>query len=147
MEQIWYDFRLAWRGLRRARGFAAVAVLTLAVGIAGATTMFALAYGILLRPLGVRDQARLVVVWKALPASGAMQWPFRASDITVLNEASRTIALAAGYGSQDPSNAAVTEDGASSYMNVSRVTGDFFAVLGVDPALGRAPTTWRARTM
>jgi len=117
-----------------------VAVLTLAVGIAGTTTMFALAYGILLKPLGVRDQDRLVVLWKALPASGAMQWPFRAAEITVLNEASRTIELSAGYGSKDPASAAVTEDGASSYVNVSRVTGDFFAVLDVAPALGRALT-------
>src|SRR5688500_9570515 len=102
--------------------------------------MFALAYGILLKPLGVRDQDRLVVLWKALPTSGAMQWPFKATDIPVLNEASRTIALAAGYGYKDPASMAVTKDGASSYVNVTRVTGDFFAVLGVPPALGRELT-------
>ena len=139
-EQIWHDLRLAWRGLRRAKGFAAAAVFTLAVGISGTTTMFALVRGVLLQPLAVRDQDRLIVLWKELPASGATEWPFRASDITVLNEASRTIERAAGYGYQDPSNVAVIEDGAASYINLTRVTGDFFQVLGVAPSLGRALT-------
>jgi hypothetical protein len=120
VQQIWHDLWLAWRGLRRAKGFTVVAVLTLATGIAGTATMFALVHGVLLKPLPVRDPARLVVLWKELPASGAMQWPFRAPDVTVLNEASRTIERAAGYGYQDPSSVAVIEDGVPSYMNLTR---------------------------
>ena len=48
--------RLACRGLWRAKTFTGTAVLTLAFGIAGATVMFALIQGVLLRPLPVRDQ-------------------------------------------------------------------------------------------
>jgi hypothetical protein len=47
------DLQLAWRGLRRARGFTATAVFTLTLGIAGASVMFALVEGVLLRPLPV----------------------------------------------------------------------------------------------
>jgi predicted permease len=139
-EQIWDDVRLAWRGLRRAKGFAAAALFTLVVGISGTTTMFALVRGVLLEPLAVRDQDRLIVLWKELPSSAAAEWPFRAADITVLNEATRTIERAAGYGYQDPSSVAVIEDGAASYVNLTRVTGDFFQVLGVAPILGRSLT-------
>jgi len=55
------DLVLAGRGLRRAKGFAAAAVLTLALGITATTVMFALVQGVLLRPLPVRDQEKLLV--------------------------------------------------------------------------------------
>jgi hypothetical protein len=62
-EHFVHDLRRAWRGLRRARGFTAAAVLTMAVGIGGTTAMFALVQGVLLRPMPVHDQERLVVGW------------------------------------------------------------------------------------
>ena len=62
-----HDVRLAARGLGRAKAFYATAVLTLAVGIAGATVMFTLIRGILLRPLPVPDEDRLVVSWRVPP--------------------------------------------------------------------------------
>ena len=65
------DLRLAGRGLRHAQGFAVAAVLTLAVGMAGTITMFALIEGVLLRPLPVPDEAQLYVGWRALPEAGA----------------------------------------------------------------------------
>ena len=46
----------------KASGFTATAVLTLAVGVAGTTVMFALVQGVLLRPLPVREQDRLLGV-------------------------------------------------------------------------------------
>ena len=69
-EQCWQDVRLAWAGLRKAKGFTRAAVVTLAVGIAGTTAMFALVQGVLLRPLPVREQDRLLVAWKELRATG-----------------------------------------------------------------------------
>jgi putative ABC transport system permease protein len=139
MDGWWHDVRLACRGLRRARGFATIAVLTLATGIAGTSTMFALVHGVLLTPLPVRDQDRLVVLWKELP-TGSAQWPFRATDVTLLRDASRTLERVAGYGYQDPLNISVIENDAASYVNLARVTGDFFDVLGVRSMLGRALT-------
>jgi len=52
----WQDGRLAVRGVGRAKAFYATAVVTLAVGMAGATVMFTLIRGILLRPLPVPDE-------------------------------------------------------------------------------------------
>ena len=64
------DLRFAWRGLSRAKGFAAAAVLTMAVGVGGTSAMLrssrACCYA-----LPVPDQDRLVVAWKALPSAGA----------------------------------------------------------------------------
>jgi len=60
LDAIVHDLRDALRGLRRRWGFTAVAVLTIGLGIGTTTTLFSVAYGLLLRPLPFRDQARLV---------------------------------------------------------------------------------------
>ena len=134
-----HDLGLAWRGLRRARGFTGVAVLTLAVGIGGTTAMFALVEGVLLRPLPVPRQGRLIVAWKALPAAGAAHWPFRAPEIDVISKESRILESVAGVSYYDhPSPFAAVENGSASRISGAAVAGDFFRVLGVDPILGRA---------
>ena len=69
------DCRLALRGVRRARAFYAAAMLTLAIGMAGATVMFTLIRGILLRPLPVPDEDRLVVSWRVPPTGLATHVP------------------------------------------------------------------------
>ena len=56
--------RFALRALARRPGFAAVAVLTLAVGIGGTSAVFSVARGVLLRPLPFRDPERLVLVYE-----------------------------------------------------------------------------------
>jgi hypothetical protein len=80
-ESVAQDVRFAVRGLWRARGFTTAAVLTLALGIAGTTVMFALIRGVLLRPLPVHQQDRLIVAWKAVPASGFADYPFGDTEI------------------------------------------------------------------
>jgi predicted permease len=135
-EAWWQDLRLAWVGLRRARAFTGAAVLTLAVGIAGTTSMFALIQGVLLRPLPVRQQDRLLVAWKQLP-SGFAHWPFRASEVDVLRDQSHALESVAGVSYYGASPSVAVEDGIASYLNCAGVAGDFFRVLGVEPILGR----------
>ena len=137
-EPWWQDLRLAWLGLRRARGFTGAAVLTLAIGIAGTTAMFALVEGVLLRPLPVREQDRLLVAWKKLGSTGATHWPFRAADIDVIGRESRVLESVAGVSYYDPSPFVAVENGFASDLNGAAVTGDFFRVMGVEPILGRA---------
>ena len=60
IERTIQDVRYAGRLLWRAKAFTTAAVLTLALGIAGTTVMFALIQGVLLRPLPVREQDRLI---------------------------------------------------------------------------------------
>ena len=62
LESIWQDVRHAVRGLRRAPGFAAVAVLTLALGIGVNTALFSVVNGLLLRALPVRAPQQLVML-------------------------------------------------------------------------------------
>ena len=105
----------------------------------------ALIQGVLLRPLPVPDQDRLVVAWKALPSAGA-QWPLGRAELDATARASRTLAAVGGvsyYGTW-PENA--TERGLTTSITTALVTGAFFDVLGVRPVLGRTlnpATTWK----
>src|SRR5690348_12341603 len=73
METIVRHASVALRNLRRTPGFTAMAVLTLAFGIGLATAVFTVANAFLLRPLPVRDQERVVVLWGA--TSNAHEFP------------------------------------------------------------------------
>jgi hypothetical protein len=61
---LWNDLRLAARGLVKSPGYAAVAVLTLGMGIGAATALFSVVQAVLLRPLPYPDPDRIVRVWE-----------------------------------------------------------------------------------
>src|SRR5215218_8628471 len=63
MPALSQNVRLGLRSLRRAPGFAATALITLALGIGLATAVFSVAEALLLRALPVRDQERIVALW------------------------------------------------------------------------------------
>jgi predicted permease len=140
IERLSHDFRSAFRGLWRAKGFTVAAVSTLALGIAGTTVMFTLIQGVLLRPLPVREQERLIVAWKIVPTSGSAAYPFGDREIEVVAEASQLLESAAGVTRNGVARSVVTDSGVSSYANVGLVTGGFFDVLGAQPIVGRAFT-------
>ncbi len=137
LDDLSQDLRLACRGLGRAKAFTGAAVLTLALGIAGTTVMFALIQGVLLRPLPVLEQDRLLVAWKEVRTSGSAHYPFGNTEIEAVADASQLLENAAGVGRHGGFRAVVVENGVASYANVSLVTGGFFDVLGVRPLLGR----------
>lgn len=137
LDSLYQDLRLACRGLRRAKAFTVAAVLTLAIGIAGPTVMFALIEGVLLRPLAVLQQDRLLVAWKEVRSSGSARYPFGNTEIESVAEASQLLENAAGVGRHGGYRAAVVENGVADYVTVSLVTGGFFDVLGVRAFLGR----------
>ena len=137
---VFRDLHLACRGLWRAKTFTAAAVLTLALGIAGTTVMFALIQGVLLRPLPVREQDRLIVAWKEIRTAGSARYPFGDTEIESVARASQLLESAAGVTRNGVGRTVIIDKADSSYANVALVTGGFFDVLGVEPILGRTLT-------
>ena len=75
MAQVLQNVRVGLRALRRTPGFALTGILTLAVGIGLATAVFAVAEALLLRPLPIRDQNRVVVLWGAARDGSVANFP------------------------------------------------------------------------
>ena len=140
LEALAQDIRSAFRGLWRAKGFTAAATLTLALGITGTTVMFAMVDGVLLRPLPVRDQDRLILAWKELRSSRFAHYPFGGPDVEAVVEASQLIESGAGVTSNGAVAWVAVEDGSASYVHGALVTGAYFDVLGIQAFLGRALT-------
>src|SRR5262245_47435073 len=130
------DLAHAVRRLARRPGFTAVATLTLAVGIGGATALFSVAHAVILRPLPYAAPERLAIVWQSEPERGQpfieMSYPaFR--DWRAGNPVFEDLA---GFPS---TNQSWTFRGKGEPLElVGRlVSWSFFRVLGVQPALGR----------
>ena len=132
------DAALAVRRLRQSPGFTLTAVLTLATGIAGISLTFALVNGVLLRPIRVRDQDRLLLAWTELRSQGVVHWPFRVTEIQTIRESSRRLDGVAGVSHNGAGELVALENNAASYLRVAPVMGDFFQALGLNPILGRA---------
>src|SRR5690349_6363313 len=90
------DVRLTARGLWRARTFTVGAAMTLALGLAGVTIMFASTKAVLLDSLPIADQHQVILAWKELRAAGSARYPFGDTEIDAVARASRLIAQAAG---------------------------------------------------
>jgi len=140
LDEVGRDVHYAVRTCIRNLGFSGLAILTLAIGIAGTTSMFAMIQGVLLRPLPVLDQDRLIVAWREAQTSGSARYPFGSDEIDLVRDESRLLVNTAGVSRNGVGRAVVVENGASSYVNDALVTGAFFDVLGVRPVLGRAMT-------
>src|SRR5215510_4482995 len=86
MDTLFTDLRYAARGLRKNPGFAAVAIVTLALGIGACTAIFSVVNAVLLRPLPYADAQRLVIVWGELRARHVNDWPFSPPDLQDLQQ-------------------------------------------------------------
>jgi len=83
------DVRQALRGMRRGRALTLATVLILGLGIGSAATMYAVVDEVLLRPLPVRDQGRLVVAWGAFQASSFGHVPISYSNVSAIRDRSQ----------------------------------------------------------
>jgi predicted permease len=99
MDAFAQDVRAAFAAMRRAPGFAAMAVVTLALAIGATTAVFSIVHGVLLRPLPYPDPTRLVRLWEEHPGGvspAGNRWLSR-STYAVWRERTRTLDALGGY--------------------------------------------------
>ena len=133
MHSFWQDLRYAARTLRGAPGFTIIAIVTLGLGMAVNTTIFSVINGIILRPLPVPHAEQLTVLaMKQDDAQGLERFSYpdyldirQQADVFTDVIAERTTLVG------------LTADKEGDHCVLSRVTGNYFSVLGVQPALGR----------
>lgn len=128
------DLRYAIRVLSKNRGFATVAILSLAIGIGANTAIFSLVNGVLLRPLDYPDPDRLFAVREVPIGSSRGLSPVNPAHALAWANAcpslDRVAVLRGSRGQIAAGSEPATLPGA-------RVTHNFFALLGVQPLLGR----------
>jgi putative ABC transport system permease protein len=137
------DLRLALRQLRRAPGFTATAVLTLALGIGATTAIFTLVYDVLLRPLPYTHPERLVVMEERVAEFRDIypKLPMNANNFNTWQQHSRTIESMAVM---EENAMPLGMGGHPLQVNVVRATPGLFSVLDTAPRLGRAFTALEA---
>jgi putative ABC transport system permease protein len=133
-----YDLKHACRVLLKTPGFAAAAVIVLALGIGANTAIFGIVNGVLLRPLPYGDPDRLVQLWHTPPQKqfpGLTRFSLSAANYLDWEQQNTVFSASAVYrfwqfrltGSGDPQ-----------IVRAARVEPTFFSVMGVQPLLGRA---------
>jgi len=135
-DSILLDVRVTLASVRRTPGFAATALITLALGIGATTAVSAIVYGILLRPLPYPNPERLVRVWEERPGGSSPagnRWLSR-STYAVWRQQSATVEAIGGYW---VSEQRVAFNGEGATMFGARVSPSVMRTLGVPPALGR----------
>lgn len=136
---LWQDLRFSVRNLIKQRGFAAVALITLALGIGANTAVFSVVRHVLLAPLPYRDAAHLVDVWS--------QWrgfeKTWVADAEAIDYQTRITAFESA-GAWDTFQVNVTGDGDPIRVGASDITPNLLDVLGVQPLLGRGFTSAEA---
>ena len=134
VDEVVRQGRHAFRRLRRAPGFTLTALSTLGLCLGASLTLFAVVDSVLLRPLPFPAPDRLVRVFNSYPNAGV---PDDGANLTNYAERSGRIAAFADLALYRHDAAVVGETGSTERLPVTRVTADFFDVLGVAPALGR----------
>ncbi len=135
MQTLWHDVRYGLRMLAKSPGFAAVAILTLALGTGATTTIFSVVNAVLLQPLAFPEPNRLVsavgIDTRNNEHGRALSYP----DFADLRKQSRTLESLAAFTDAD-----FTLTGAGEPLHVAgeMVSADLFTVLRATPELGRA---------
>lgn len=137
MDRAWRDVRVAVRSLRRAPGFAIPAIATLALGIGANAAIFSGVYAVLLKPLPYQHPDQLYTVEIAIPE--------RAAEVGALSgriqdylEWRHAETVFSGVAAMTPVQWNLTGTGEPERVGGARVSINFFSLLGVPPAQGRA---------
>ena len=138
MTSLREDLAYAARLLRREYGFTTAVALTLAVGVGLTTATFAILNGVLLRPLPVSEQERLLVLSAENRAQTSPHIGLPNGALWSLGQESRSFSDVAGVPAVGAASPLTVRDGERSIsMAVTFASGNLFKTLGVRPLLGR----------
>jgi predicted permease len=130
------DLRLAFRGLRRSPLFASVAILSLALGIGANTAIFTLIDQLLLRQLPVRAPEELVMLYQRGPHNGSNMGA-RMHSYPIYQDYQKRAEPLAEVICRRLIAASISVDNRTERVQAEMVSGNYFTMLGVQPALGR----------
>jgi predicted permease len=134
IEHVAADIRYAVRALRRSPAFTAIVVITLALGIGANTAIFSVVRGVLLKPLPHRDGDRLLYLRHAMDGPGGTNVRFSVPEVSDFRAGAPSLGGIAEY---SPWQLTLQGDDGAAHISVGLVTGNFFEVMGLSPALGR----------
>src|ERR1700674_4531886 len=140
MQTVWQDVRYGLRMLAKNPGFTFIAILTLALGIGANTAIFSLLNQVLLRRLPVRNPGELVVLKSPGPKRGHVWSDGDDSEIfsyPLYKGLAKNTAVFDGVMARFEFAASIASHGQTDRGSGELVTGNYFEVLGVRPALGR----------
>lgn len=129
------DLRYALRTLRRHRGFALAAILTIALGVGSNTAVFSVVRAVLLRPLPFRSAERLVMIWQTHPDIRLLQ--LTAPDFEEWRANSHSFEEIAAYTLQAMNRGALTGYGEPVEAQATMVSSNLLPMLGIEPLAGR----------
>jgi putative ABC transport system permease protein len=128
------DLRLAFRTLRKTPSFTLTAILALAAGIGANVAIFSMVDALMLRPLQMKDSARVVEVWEEASWAGFPQNTPAPANMLDWKQRNRVFTdMAATRGDLR----AITGDGQPQQIEVTLMTANLLSLLGVEPILGR----------
>jgi putative ABC transport system permease protein len=133
MKNLWQDIRYGLRAIAKQPGFAAIVILTLALGIGANTAIFSVVYGVLLRPLPYPQPDRITQI--SISYNGQLDYSgFAAREFDFWKAHNQPFQYVAAS-----TNVGFNLAGGSEPLRVRalRVSFDYFRVIGVQPALGR----------
>lgn len=135
VEALLADVRYALRRLLRNRGFTAIAILTLALGIGATTSIFSILNAWIIQPLPLKDPQQLVIMWRAAPGSpGEPAYYFNWRDYVFFRERSHTFQ---SLGASFERGYALTGSGEPENLNGGILSRTLLSTLGVSPFRGR----------
>jgi len=134
MQILLQDFRYALRQLRKNPGFTAVAVLTLALGIAANTAIFSVVDAVLLKRLPFPEVDRLITLWGVNPSRGWTDNPISPRWFVEWQKQNHVFANMATF---EPISFNLSGTGTPEEVAAERTTPNLFSLLGVTPTVGR----------
>jgi predicted permease len=136
-ERLAQDIRYTNRLLRKNPGFAAVAILTLAIGIGANTTIFSVMNAVLLRPLPYPDAKQLIRIWQSEPKMSEGHLGAAPPEFGAYRDRTRVFSSFAGY---EPGSFDFINEGEAQHIPGYNTTASLFPTLGIQPLLGRTFT-------